>query len=86
MLAIGQSRGGIVNGTESPNYNVPGFGNKTPTYAPATAIDIDDINQTYDEQHQVPKSDHHVVHRLENIVDRIISSRGPPTSSLGNPG
>jgi len=82
MSTIGQSRSGVVNTTETPNYNVPGFSNVTPVHGPnQTVVDVDDMS-IGDENYK----NQHTIHRLESIVDRIVSRAGPPKSALGNPG
>jgi len=91
MSTIGQSRGGIVNTTETPTYNVPGFSNVTPTYTSQLpqqrTIDIDDMSLSgVNDEIYHSKHNHHTIQKLENIVDRIVNRAGPPKSSLGNPG
>jgi hypothetical protein len=99
---LGQSHSGIENSTETPNYNVPGLTNGTPIHVPsaysthmhAPTIVIDDLSmekQSHSEHHSPSHGAHHhwnphIVERLENIVDRIVSRSGPPKSALGNPG
>jgi len=84
MSHVGPARSGIVNTTETPNYNIPGFSNNTPLHAPQQhrTIDMDEISYNKDDSEQ----HHTTVARLENIVDRIIHRAGPAKSSLGNPG
>jgi len=84
MASVGQHRGGIINKTETPNYNIPGFSNVTPLQQPQQRnIDIDELSYGGEDS---DKYHHHTVTKLENIVDRIVTRAGPPKSSLGNPG
>lgn len=87
MSTIGQSRGGVPNFTQVNPNTTTGFANTTPRMYPSSPTGGDNIGIDLDKTSDYhPQQQHQETRRLEGIVDRIVRRRGPPTSSLGNPG